>query len=271
MSAQKQELIPSGEESRAVVASGDDGGGGQLAVFMRLIERAASDPNFDDAKLQRLMEMRDKWEASEARKAFHRAMAQFKKNAPTIFKDKHVAFQTSKGITEYDHATLGAICEVSIPALADVGISHTWETHEDDAHKRVTVTCVLTHEDGHSTRTPLSGQWDESGVKNPLQAKSSAISYLERYTFMAATGLAAKGVPDDDGRSAAPPIGTQPTDLTKISAKQLADLEAKISEVGANRANFLKFLRVETLGDLLECRYSAAIHALEERAREKAR
>lgn len=276
MTAQRHEVITA-DESRAVVEHEPREESGQLAVFMRLIERAASDPNFDDAKLQRLMEMRDKWEANEARKAYHRAMAQFKRNAPKLVKDAHVAFTNNRNqLVEYDHASLGAICEAVIEGLAGVGISHNWEPEEDDKNKYVSITCVLTHEDGHSTRTRLSGHWDESGSKNPLQAKSSAVSYLQRYTVLAATGLAPKGTNpmyggDDDGRGAAPPIGTTPAELKKISEKQLADLEAKISEVGANRENFLKFLRVTVLGDLLECRYKAAIQALEERAREKSR
>ena len=44
---------------------------------------------------------------------------------------------------------------------------------------------------------------DGSGGKNAIQAIGSTVSYLERYTLLAATGLATEDQ-DDDGRGANP-------------------------------------------------------------------
>lgn len=52
-----------------------------------------------------------------------------------------------------------------------------------------------------------------------------------------------------------------------IDEKQAADLDAKISEVGANKENFLKFLKVERLADLPASKYKAAAQALEDKAK----
>src|SRR5574340_80663 len=56
--------------------------------------------------VERLMALQEKMEANEARKAFVAAMAEFKAEPLTISKNKHVNFSTSKGETDYDHATL---------------------------------------------------------------------------------------------------------------------------------------------------------------------
>lgn len=178
-------------------------------------------------RLQQLMDLRDRWEAGEARKAFTSAMAEFKQNPPKILKDKHVMFQTSKGTTEYDHATLGGVCAAIVKGLSDVGISHRWITEQPERHV-VKVTCVLTHSAGHSESTTLMSAPDDSGGKNSIQAIASAVSYLQRYTLLSATGLATNDM-DDDGHGA----GGEKVDL--ISEKQYADLMALIDEHGGDK------------------------------------
>ncbi len=164
--------------------------------------RVALQSGADVDRLERLYELKRKFEADEAQRAYTKAMSLFKKNAPQLFKDKHVKFQTDKGVTEYDHATLGAICEVVIEGLATYGISHSWDTKTMAQGGRVSVACVLEHEGGHIRRgSPLEADFDLSGRKNQIQAQGSAITYLERYTLLAAVGLAVKGMPDDDGKA----------------------------------------------------------------------
>jgi len=97
---------------------------------------------------------------------------------------------------------------------------------------------------------------DSSGGKNSIQAIGSTISYLERYTFMAATGLAAKGMDDDGG-------GAEP--IKTITEKQIADLEALITEVSADSSAFLRYCKVESLGQILARNYRYAVRALEDK------
>lgn len=149
--------------------------------------------------LRELMQLKKEWEADEARKAFVAAMAAFKANPPEIVKDKHVEYTTSKGTTSYDHATLGRLCTAIIKGLAEHSISHRWETAQQE--NRIKVTCVLTHSQGHSESVSLHSESDNSGGKNNIQAIGSAVTYLQRYTLLAATGLAALDQ-DDDGDAA---------------------------------------------------------------------
>ena len=82
--------------------------------------------------------------------------------------------------------------------LSAVGISHKWKMCQSP---EISVTCVLTHEMGHSEETTLKASPDTSGSKNSIQAIGSTVTYLERYTLLAAVGLAAAGM-DNDGRAA---------------------------------------------------------------------
>lgn len=225
-----------------------------VAVTPMQMLAAALERGSDMEQLQKLMDLQERWEAQQARKAFVQAMAQFKANPPEIVKRKHVSFQTSRGITEYDHATLADVCAAAIQGLAKVGISHRWDVNQDGG--RVQVTCILTHQQGHSESVSLSSGVDDSGGKNAIQAIGSAVTYLQRYTLLAATGLAAKDQ-DDDGRSA----------VEYITEQQEADLRAKAEEVGANMQAFLRFLKVQELGDLPASRFKAALQALEDKAR----
>lgn len=170
-------------------------------------------------------------------------------------KGKRVFFEGQKGTTEYMHATLADVCAAAIKGLAEVGISHQWEVEQKDGV--ITVTCILTHAQGHNERTRMHGPPDPSGSKNAIQAIGSAVTYLQRYTLLAATGLAAKDI-DTDGRSPG---------IEFITAEQVADLEALITEVGANREVFLKFCRVARIEELPAAKHKAAVQALEAKRR----
>lgn len=149
-------------------------------------------------QLERLMAMHEKWEANQAKKAFNVAMAKFKEDPPKITKDKHVKFQTQKGITEYDHSTLGHVCDQITAGLSAVGITHKWVPKQ--AAGKIAVTCILTHALGYSDPEPptLEAGADESGSKNAIQAIGSTVTYLQRYTLLSAVGMAS-GL-DTDGK-----------------------------------------------------------------------
>ena len=158
---------------------------------MEMLSMAVSQ-GADLDKLQKLMDLQERWEANEARKAFVVAMARFKENPPQIVKDKQVAFLDVK----YKHAELDQVAGKIGHALSLVGISHRWAL--DQTGGPIKVTCILTHIQGHSESVTLEGVADQSGKKNAVQGIGSTVSYLQRYTLLAATGLAT-GEDDNDG------------------------------------------------------------------------
>lgn len=208
--------------------------------------QVAMERGADLDKMQQLMDLQQRWEASEARKAFVAAMTAFKVNPPDIIKTKQVSY----GNTNYKHATLADVCSAAIQGLAQHGISHRWEVDQSD---KITVTCVLTHEMGHSERVSMTASADTSGQKNAIQAIASAVSYLQRYTLMSITGLAAREQ-DDDGQAAG---------VATITTAQAADLLALADEVGLDVGKLLAWLKVERVEDLPAAHYQKAIAALE--------
>ena len=199
---------------------------------MSLIEIAAS-RGASVEQMAQLFELKLRVEADEARKAFNQSMADFKAHPPRINKNKHVKF----GNTEYDHATLDNVTDSITAALSKVGVSHKWDTEQHDG--KIIVTCVLTHSLGHSERTPLEATADTSGSKNAIQAIGSAVTYLQRYTLLAATGLAVAGS-DNDGQGGGAEMNEQayvshldniqnsrnPDELKKVFAAAFKDAEA---------------------------------------------
>lgn len=153
-------------------------------------------------ELQKLMDLQERFEANEARKAYVAAMAQFKQNPPEIIKDKKVGYESKdgSGFVGYTHASIGNITSAIVEGLAKHGFSHRWETKQIDGGQ-IVVTCIITHQLGHSESTTLQSSRDDSGKKNNIQAMASTVTYLQRYTLLAATGLATKDDPfDDDGK-----------------------------------------------------------------------
>ena len=150
------------------------------------------------AEVREFMMLKREFDADEARKSFVADMAEFKKNPPEIVKDKLVGYKNKDGsVTGYMHATIGNVTEAIVAGLAAHGFSHRWTI--DQNGPQITVACVLTHKQGHSESTSLTAQKDDSGKKNAIQQVASTITYLQRYTLLAATGVATKDQADDDG------------------------------------------------------------------------
>lgn len=145
-------------------------------------------------KLEKLMALQERWEATEARKAFVVALNAFKAAAPKIIKTKEVSFGAGK--TSYKHALSGVASEQIGTALAVHGISHRWDVTQEAAGL-IKVTCILTHAQGHSERVTMQATPDTSGSKNSIQAIGSTVSYLQRYSLFASTGLVPKDADDD--------------------------------------------------------------------------
>lgn len=221
-----------------------------MQMLAHAMERGA-----DLDQLQKLMDLQERWEASQARKAFVAAMAEFKADPPEILKRKKVSYTTSKGTTKYDHATLADVCAAAIQGLAKVGISHRWDVKQDGG--RVQVTCILTHQQGHNESVSMASGVDDSGGKNAIQAIGSAVTYLQRYTLLAATGLAARDM-DDDGKA---------SDVELITDKQAADLQALAEEVGANREAFMNYFGIKRLAEMPVGKYAAALAMLQKKRR----
>lgn len=164
-------------------------------ALMKLIERVAMDPAFDVAKLKELLDVRERWEAAEARRAFNEAFSAFKAEAVEIVKNRRVTDGPLKGKS---YAELFSVVNAVTPALSRHGLNHSWKLTKDEKDW-IEVTCTLRHVAGHAETVSMSGPPDAGGAKNAIQARASTITYLERYTLKAACGLAEQGEDNDGG------------------------------------------------------------------------
>jgi hypothetical protein len=140
------------------------------------------------AELKELMDLQERWEANQARKAFFEAFTKFQASAPDIRKNKKVDVDLKTGgKMAYNYAPLADICRQLNKPLEQAQISYRWEIKDDGA--TIQVTCLVSHVLGHTERTSMTASPDATGAKNAIQARGSAIEYLKRYTLIGALGL----------------------------------------------------------------------------------
>ena len=214
--------------------------------------RMAVSGGADLDKLEKLLQLQERWEAGEAKKAYHKAMAEFKANPPKIEEDKTVKYKDVR----YNHASLANVVEKITVELSKYGLSTSWRTQQNG---QILVTCLITHVNGHTEETTLAAPADISGSKNSIQAIGSTITYLERYTLLAALGLATHDQ-DDDAKA---------VQLVPIDEKQLSTLVDYIAATGTNQVKFLAYLGIESLEQMPKTLYQKAIEALQAKERKK--
>ena len=225
-------------------------------AIIQVIERAAANPSVDMDKMERLLQMQERILAKNAEAAFNVAMVRAQSRI------RQVSADSENKQTHSRYASYSALDKALRPVYTDEGFSLSFDTGDGAPPEHVRVVCYVAHIDGHS-RTyhvdmPADGKGAKGGdVMTKTHAAGSAMQYGMRYLVKLIFNVAIGD--DDDGNGA--------TQLERINAKQLADLIAKIEEVGAKKDQFLKFLKLNRLEDLPAVNYNAAIRALEDKAK----
>lgn len=167
-----------------------------------LLLQMAVQQGADLDKLERLMALQERWESTEARKSYDAAFAAFKAEAVHIVKNKQVGAGPLSGKS---YAELFSVVNAVTPALSRHGLSSSWKITKDTPDW-IEVTCSLKHTAGHMETVSMGGPPDVGGAKNPIQARASTVTYLERYTLKAITGLSEQGDDVDGNTNTAKPI-----------------------------------------------------------------
>jgi len=204
MPAKKQTTV----EKRAQAAIEAQNGASTPSELLRV----ALDKGAGVDALERLLAMHERMEASQARKAFFDALARFQAACPDVMKLDQAHNNA--------YAKLPRIIKAIRQDLHDCGLTYRFEMADTDGG--LSVTCVLTHRDGHEERTSMSGAPDTSGSKNALQARASTVTYLERYSLCGALGIVTVD-PDDDGGA--------PQEVEAINKAQAATLNGLLKQL----------------------------------------
>lgn len=194
--------------------------------------------------LTKLMDLQERWDRNQNRKAFDEAVASAKAEIKPVVRN-------ATGHNSKKYADFAALAMAVDPIISKFGLSYRFRTAQTD---KIAVTCILSHKSGHFEETTLAGPADTTGNKNAIQAIGSTLTYLQRYSLVQALGLAASN--DDDGKVAG--IG----DL--ISEQQAAQLEKLIASAGRSVAKFCEFAKIENLAELPANRFEPAVTLLKQ-------
>ena len=206
----------------------------------------------DLEKLEKLLTLQERWDANEAKKAYHKAMSLFKENPPSIEKDKTVRYKDVK----YNHASLANVTSKINKALSIYGLSASWSLKQNG---QISVTCKITHEQGYSEETTITAPSDTSGSKNSIQAIGSTISYLERYTILALTGLATEEM-EDDGRKSG-------VELISLEEKNL--ILDRLLHLNIDQDKFLEYMKLDSLENMPASDRNKALTAIDNADKKK--
>lgn len=220
------------------------------ATIMQVIERAALNPNVDLDKMERLLNMQERILAKNAEAEFSAALATMQPELPIIA--ERGGIKDRGGNIQSHYALWEDIIGTITPILSRHGFALSFRTDNDATS--VKVTGVLSHRAGHSERTTLALPVDTSGNKNAVQSVGSSTSYGKRYTASALLNLRT-GEADDDGRAG----GGEPC----IDEDQAANIEALLTEVGADKAKFLRYLKADSVGEILARNYESVVRLIE--------
>ena len=219
----------------------------EAATLLAVISRAAADPSCDLDKMERLMAMHERMLAHNAAAQFANALADMQSELPSIGERGDAAGR-------YKFALWEDINTAIKPILQKHGFALSFRI---DTANGITVTGVLSHRNGHREQTSITLPADGSGNKNAVQAVASSVSFGKRYTAGALLNLTSHGEDDD----------AYATAVERITEAQAATLQDMIDATGADKAKFLAWLKVESVGAIPAKAYDAAFKALKAKER----
>ncbi|MDG9785313.1 ERF family protein [Metapseudomonas otitidis] len=184
----------------------------ESATILQVIQRAATDPQCDIDKMERLMQMHERFQARQAEQQYAEALAAMQQELPSIGERGNAAGR-------YTYALWEDINEQLKPILAKHGFALSFRIPRND--KGVEVEGVLSHRGGHSERTSILLPADTSGSKNAVQAVASSVSYGKRYTAGALLNFTTHGEDDDAFIAAA-----AQTDYERLVSTYQASIDA---------------------------------------------
>jgi hypothetical protein len=181
------DIVPSGNGSEPMLA---------------LIQRAATDPNFDILKFQSLVDAWRAERATQAHRAFNEAMARAQADMREVPKN------ASNDYLRARYAKLDPMLQVVLPAAQRYGLTVRFGTQPPSQPGFQCVTCIVSLGD-HSETTAIEGPILVAGASSqsgraqmtPIQAVGSTVTYLKRYILGLTFALILSDEQDDDGEA----------------------------------------------------------------------
>jgi hypothetical protein len=225
----------------------------QSAGLIAVIERAATNPEVDIDKMERLLQMHERIVERDAKSAYAAALATMAPELPVI--GERGGIKDRNGKVQSTYALWEDINDAIKPVLAAHGFALSFRTGRDEG--QISVTGVLSHREGHSEETTITLPHDSSGSKNAVQAVGSSTSYGKRYTAGLLLNLTSRGEDDDGGKGGAGDV---------ITDDQADEIRREIQQTGALIGPFLTYIGAPSVADIPASKYAAAKAALAKKA-----
>ena len=148
----------------------------------------AATPNVSPEIVAKFMDLQDRWEEKQAKKAFDESMAELQANLPIIKKLKPGG-KTNSGVVAYYYAPIESIVQQAGPAIARYGFSYRILTGVRD-NRMLFAECIVKHKLGHTETTafevpPGTG----TNIMSAPQIQAATYTFCKRYAFCNAFGI----------------------------------------------------------------------------------
>lgn len=215
----------------------------------------------DPASMEKFYELYRTMTADRARAAFNGAMAEFRGKCSLIAKSKTAEIlMKSGGKFYFDYAPIEEVAATINPELGPLGLSFGFDEAHDD--KGVTVTCIVSHRDGHEIRRSAWCPYDFESKMSMANLTTAAWTTARRKALMQAFGLVAA---DEKDLEAASGGGGE-----KITAHQADTLDTMLQEFPPERrAKFLMKIGYQSIAEIPGSKYSEAVAMIEAARRAK--
>lgn len=185
---------------------------------MTLLEQAL-EKGVAPETIEKFMNLKDRWDAKQAKQAFDDAMANFQGECPIIKKGTTV--KDSSGKSLYSYAKIESIISQVRPFLKKNGFSY--KINLEMAADKVKAICIAKHVDGHSESSDIEiPMGTKTGIMSAPQQSAATATFAKRYAFCNAFGIMTG---DDDTDS------NNPKEAKKVA--DIAIYEAKIKAAGS--------------------------------------
>lgn len=213
----------------------------------------AIEKGLDAEQLNRLMDLKDRHEATEARKAFALAMQECQAAMAPI------ARNATNPHTKSAFANLEAVNRAITPIYTKHGFSLSYGSGEAKRPDDIRITCRVMHKAGHSEDYFLDLPPDGVGAKggspamNPVQGRGSTVSYGRRYLALMIFNLT---IGDDTD-------GNGPESEDTLLAAEVDELRELVRSKGRSDEEVLRFLKVGAYDELRRHEFQSAKWAIQ--------
>jgi len=235
-------------------------------VVIQLISRVAANPAVDVSKLERLLDLQERYQLRQSEVAFNAAMQAAQAEMPVVLRD------AKNPQTNSTYARLETLSKAMSPVITKHGFSISFGTDVSPLPDHYRVTCDLSHSAGFTRRYHADVPVDGAGIKGVANktlthALGSTLSYGRRYLKLMIFDVATTD--DDDGNSA--------SFRAKLTDNQVEEIESLIeevvSQVGGNREryrrNFLAFMKVDRIAAVAAADFERAVAAINSTRRDR--